>query len=132
MRGGARPELECQRPLGGDRIDGDDRLGPDSDGPEQRCQPDAAQAPDRDALPGADARRIDDRADPGQHRAAEQRGDLGRHAGVDDHGGPGIDDGMIGKRRQSHVVMHAAAALAQPRAATDKVATAVRRRRLGT
>ena len=84
---------------------------------EQRREADAAEAEDRDALARLDVRAVDDRADPGQHRAAEQRRDLERQRRVDLHRRARRDDDVVGERGHAEVVVEwRARGAAQPRA----------------
>ena len=106
-------------------IDGENRFGAGGLGPQQRRKADTAQAPDGDALAGADLCRVEHRADAGEHGAAEQRGDFRRHVIVDLHGRAFIDDGVGGESRQAHMVVNGLVAFGQPAASTQKLALAI-------
>ena len=125
MHRGAGPQFECQRALFGHRIDGDYRFGPRCYRAEQCRQPDAAQAPDRNAFPRPHHRRIEHGADSGQHRAAKERSDFGGHIAVDLYRRAFIDNGVAGKGRQPEMMVHRMAAFRQAPAATEQFAAAI-------
>jgi hypothetical protein len=68
----AGAELARQRELALVEIDGDDSRRAGRDRAQQRGEPDAAEADHGNAGAGADPRGVGDRADAGEHRAAEQ------------------------------------------------------------
>ena len=71
---------------------------PASLAPSTDAQADAAEAHHRDRLARLEFRGVDDRADPGQHRAAEQSREFERQVGVDLHAGFARHD-RVGRER---------------------------------
>ena len=82
-----RAEFSREGELVFGEIDGDDLARAGESRAEDDAQAYAAEADHRDRLTGFDLRGVDDRANPGQHRAAEQRGELERQVWVDLHAG---------------------------------------------
>ena len=68
-------------------IDGDDLTRAGEPRAENDAEAHASQAHHRDRLPRLEFGGVDDRADPGQHGAAEQSRELERQVGVDLHAG---------------------------------------------
>ena len=86
-------------------IDGDDLARAGEPRAEHDAQAHAAQAHHRDRLARLDLGGVDDRADPGQHRAAEQGGELQRQVGVDLDAGFARHNRMGGKSRDAEQVV---------------------------
>ncbi len=83
----ARAEFGREGELVVRKIDGDDLARAGEPRAEDNAQAHAAQAHHRDRLARLEFGGVDDRANPGQHRAAEQSREFQRQVGVDLHAG---------------------------------------------
>ena len=81
---------------------------------EDRAQAHAAEADDRHRSARLDPRRVDHRADPSQHRAAEQGRKLERQVGIDLHAGFARDDRMGREGRDAEMVIDRLGAEGEP------------------
>ena len=88
------------------KIDGDDLARASEPCAEHDAQAHAAQAHHRDRLARFDLGGVDDRADPGQHRAAEQSGQFKRQVGVDLDAGFARHHCVGRKARDAEQVVH--------------------------
>ncbi len=107
------------------QVDGDDLPRAGGLRADQRRQADAAEADHRDRRADAHLRGVDDRADAGEHRAAEQRGFVERHGRVDLHERVPRDGRVLGEHRAAEVMVQRAAAA---RAGAARRTAACRRR----
>ncbi|MNL25500.1 hypothetical protein D3C87_1469840 [compost metagenome] len=96
-KGVCRAERTCQRQLVLGEIDRDDPLRARHDRSEHCRKPDPAEADDGHRLACLDAAGIDDRADAGQHGAAEKRRLDQRQIAVHLDGRMARHDRMVGK-----------------------------------
>ena len=108
------PSLRREDELVFGEIDGDDLARAGESRAEDDAQAHPAEADHGDRLPRLDLRGVDDRADPGQHRAAEQRGQLERQLWVDLHAGFARHHRMGRKRRHAKQVVDRLGAEGKP------------------
>jgi hypothetical protein len=109
-----RPELPGELELRRIGVDGDDALGTRYGGALDDGEADATHAEDRDARTRLDLRGIEHRADAGRDRAAEQAHLVQRCVRADPGQGDLGQDGVLGERRRSHVVVDAASPVRDP------------------
>ena len=109
-----RAELRREGELVVGKIDGDDLARAGEPCAEHDAQAHAAQAHHRDRLARLDPGGVDDRADAGQHRAAEQGGELERQVGVDLDAGFARHHRMGGEGRDAEQVVDRLGAEREP------------------
>ncbi len=95
-------------------VDRDDRRGARDASGLDAVEADAAAPPHGDARPGLHLRRVHDRAETGDDRAAEERSDVERDVAADGNGDGLWDDGVPGERRDRVEVVQLLAVGAQP------------------
>jgi hypothetical protein len=100
-----RAEFSGESELVVREVDCDDLARAGEPRAEDDAEAHAAQAHHRDRLAGFDFRGVDDRANPGQHRAAEQGGEFERQVGVDLHARFARHDRVGCKRRHAQQVV---------------------------
>ena len=120
-----RPERAGEGELFVREIDGDDLASAGELCAEDRAQADAAEADHRDRCAGLDPGRVDDRADAGQHRAAEQSRKLERQIGIDLDAGFARDHRVVGEGRDAEMMIDRLAAEGQPLRAAEERAGAI-------
>ena len=128
VEGQGRADGERHLALLGREVDGDHFPGAGGEGTEHRGETDTTQPDHGDALSRAHLRRVDDRADAGEHGASEESRLVEGQRGIElDERAP-RDDRVLGKRRAAEMVVdRRAVGLGEPSCARKQRAGAVGR-----